>query len=126
MGSLNVLIGGNGSGKSNLVSFFQLLNELEAEHLQTYIGQSGGADSVLYLGSKVTPRISAELESETEIGRLRYAFHLTYAAPGALRIDDERIVPDAPSPKPISISTGGHLESHLRQQAAQCDPAPRR
>ena len=123
LGSLNVLIGGNGSGKSNLVSFFQLLNELEAEHLQTYIGQSGGADSVLYLGSKVTPRISAELESETEIGRLRYAFHLTYAAPGALRIDDERIVPDAPSPKPISISTGGHLESHLRQQAAQCDPS---
>jgi predicted ATPase len=121
LGPLNVLIGANGSGKSNLVSFFQLLNELEGERLQTYIGQSGGADSVLYLGSKVTPRISAELEAETETGRLRYSFHLTYAAPGALLIDAERIVPDGPSPKAVSISTGGHLESHLRQQAAQCD-----
>ncbi len=35
LGALNVLIGANGSGKSNLVSFFKLLNELEAEHLQT-------------------------------------------------------------------------------------------
>jgi predicted ATPase len=121
LGPLNVLIGANGSGKSNLVSFFQLLNELEGERLQTFIGQSGGADSVLHLGSKLTPRISAELEAETETGRLRYSFHLTYAAPGTLLIDEERIVPDAPSPKTISISIGGHLESHLRQQAAQCD-----
>ena len=68
LGSLNVLIGGNGSGKSNLVSFFQLLNELEAEHLQTYIGQSGGADSVLHLGSKVTPRSSRSWSSKPRSG----------------------------------------------------------
>jgi predicted ATPase len=121
LGPLNVLIGANGSGKSNLVSFFQLLNELEGERLQTYIGQSGGADSVLHLGSKVTPRISAELEADTELGRLRYSFDLNHAAPGALLIDEERILLDVPSPGTISISTGGHLESHLRQHAAQCD-----
>src|SRR5262245_53305140 len=72
LGSLNVLIGANGSGKSNLVSFFKLLHEVEAEHLQTYIGQSGGADSVLHFGSKVTPRITAELEFETDAGRIQY------------------------------------------------------
>ena len=49
LGSINVLIGANGSGKSNLVSFFKLMNELVNERLQTYIGQSGGANSVLHL-----------------------------------------------------------------------------
>jgi predicted ATPase len=69
----------------------------------------------------VTPRISAELESEAEMGRLRYSLQLAYAAPGALWIDDERLVPDVPQPKTISIGAGGHLESHLRSWAAQCD-----
>ncbi|MEQ8753035.1 MAG: AAA family ATPase [Coleofasciculus sp. G1-WW12-02] len=32
--SLNVLIGANGAGKSNLVSFFKLLNEMMAGRLQ--------------------------------------------------------------------------------------------
>ncbi len=121
LGPLNVLIGANGSGKSNLVSFFKLLNELEGERLQTYIGQSGGADSVLHFGSKITPRIRADLEFETEMGRIRYSFSLTHAASGALWIDEERIVPDIPSPKTISISTGGHLESRLRSQVAESD-----
>ena len=35
---LNVLIGGNGAGKSNLVSFFKMLNEMMAGRLQQYIG----------------------------------------------------------------------------------------
>ena len=38
---LNVLIGANGAGKSNLVSFFKMLNEMMAGRLQQYIGTSG-------------------------------------------------------------------------------------
>jgi predicted ATPase len=33
LGSLNVLIGGNGSGKSNFVSFFQFLRELVEQRM---------------------------------------------------------------------------------------------
>ena len=39
--SLNVLIGANGAGKSNFVSFFKMLNEMMANRLQQYIGTSG-------------------------------------------------------------------------------------
>lgn len=121
LGSLNVLIGGNGSGKSNFISFFRLLHEMVDERLQTYLGQSGGADSVLHFGSKITPRIDAELEFETEIGPIRYAFALTHASPDALWINEENLFLDGPGPRTISISVGGHRESHLRLQADQCD-----
>ena len=121
LGSLNVLIGANGSGKSNLVSFFRLLNELEGERLQTYIGQSGGADSLLHLGSKVTPRITTDLEFETNVGRIQYLLGLVHGDPEALWVEGETLVPQSTSPKTITISVGGHRESHLRQWAAQCD-----
>ncbi|WP_242038992.1 AAA family ATPase [Anabaena lutea] len=35
---LNILIGANGAGKSNLISFFKMLNEMMAGRLQQYIG----------------------------------------------------------------------------------------
>ena len=121
LGSLNVLIGANGSGKSNFVSFFRLLHEMVDERLQTYLGQSGGADSVLHFGSKITPRIDADLEFETEVGPIRYTFALTHAAPDAIWINGEKHFLDVPGPKTFSISVGGQRESLLRQQADQCD-----
>ena len=36
---LNILIGANGAGKSNLIAFFKLVNELMAGRLQQYIGR---------------------------------------------------------------------------------------
>ena len=37
---LNILIGANGAGKSNLISFFKMLNEMMAGRLQQYIPHS--------------------------------------------------------------------------------------
>ena len=51
---ITVLIGANGVGKSNIVSFFQLLNYSMSGSLQTYIGENGFADAFLYYGSKTT------------------------------------------------------------------------
>ncbi|MFM8004900.1 MAG: AAA family ATPase, partial [Dolichospermum sp.] len=59
---LNILIGANGAGKSNLISFFKMLNEMMAGRLQQYIGISGYAQSLLHFGPKVTPQIEAKLE----------------------------------------------------------------
>jgi len=67
--SLNVLIGANGAGKSNLVSFFKMLNELMAGRLQQYVASTGHATSNLHFGPRVTPQLEAELkfESETDV-----------------------------------------------------------
>src|SRR5437773_12433556 len=67
---LNVLIGANGAGKSNLVSFFKMLNEMIAGRLQQYIGTTGRAQSLLYFGPKVTPQMEARLEFEVQSNKV--------------------------------------------------------
>ena len=59
--SLNVLIGANGSGKTNLISLFTLLRQIVEENLQLYLAQSGGADTFLYFGRKTTDEIAIGL-----------------------------------------------------------------
>jgi predicted ATPase len=59
--SLNIMIGANGSGKSNFVGFFRLLRELIEQRLQLAIRTEGGADACLYLGPKFTQEIVAKL-----------------------------------------------------------------
>ncbi|EDX76764.1 hypothetical protein MC7420_1767 [Coleofasciculus chthonoplastes PCC 7420] len=71
---LNVLIGANGAGKSNLVSFFKLLNEMMAGRLQQYIATSGRAQSLLHFGPKITPQIEFEVDNGMDTYTLRL-FH---------------------------------------------------
>ncbi len=61
--NLNILIGPNGGGKSNFVSFFELLQAIAEEKglPNFYVERKGGADKFLYLGSKVTQSIKFEL-----------------------------------------------------------------
>ena len=83
LGSINVLIGANGSGKSNFVSFFKLMNELVNERLQIYIGRSGGANSVLHHGLKSTSALEAELADRYGSGT-QPILHLTRMPPRML------------------------------------------
>jgi len=118
LGSINVLIGANGSGKSNFVSFFTMLSELVKKRLQAYIGQWGFANSFLHLGLKVTQRIEAELEFEEGVGRYRYTFHLSWAAPDSLLFTEERVgfeSPDSPNVKSSLIDSPPYRESELRR-----------
>lgn len=91
--SLNILIGGNGTGKSNLVDFFRLLRammELPLPHLQnsslkTYIADGGGSDDFLFNGPKVTKSIEAALR----FGPNGYRFRLLPTADETFVINDE-------------------------------------
>ena len=49
---INVLIGANGAGKSNLISFFELLSALYNQRLQRYILERGGIGRLLHNGLK--------------------------------------------------------------------------
>lgn len=61
LGQINVLIGANGCGKTNFVSFFRLLRELVEGRLERTINKAGGADMLLHLGPQVTSEIHASL-----------------------------------------------------------------
>ncbi|MDC9727652.1 MAG: AAA family ATPase [Candidatus Thioglobus sp.] len=58
MKPINVLIGANGSGKSNFVSIFRLLENIHNKRLQKYLINGGGADGFLHFGKKVTDKVS--------------------------------------------------------------------
>lgn len=60
--ALNVLIGANGSGKTNFISAFKLINQIVEENLQVFIGQQGGADSLLYFGRKMSEALQINLK----------------------------------------------------------------
>ncbi|MCU4986357.1 hypothetical protein OB991_23650 [Bacillus cereus] len=59
--TINVLISSNGSGKSNFISFFKLLNHLVNENLQNAVVKSGGANIIFYFGTKTTEEIDFKL-----------------------------------------------------------------
>ncbi len=61
LGALNVLIGANGAGKSNFISFFRMIQQLLDGNLQPYISKQGGPDSFLFYGRKKTEQIRTEL-----------------------------------------------------------------
>lgn len=76
LGRLNVFIGGNGAGKSNLIGVFHFLNRVVAGDLQNYTGEAGGADSILYFGRKQSSSLSIELEFGAGNSANGYAFDL--------------------------------------------------
>jgi predicted ATPase len=85
-GDISVLIGANGAGKSNFVSFFKMLNSImnadskRGIGLQTYIGQQGGAAALLNFGPKVTPQLFAKIELKKGSIESDYKFYLDIAA----------------------------------------------
>ncbi|MGR9244961.1 AAA family ATPase [Rhizobium leguminosarum] len=54
LGPINILIGGNGSGKSNFIEAFKLLREISEGRLADYVKRAGGAERILHFGMKET------------------------------------------------------------------------
>lgn len=109
---LNVLIGANGSGKTNFIRFFELLGYMmdPSKGLQNYVASRGRADAFLFRGMKVTPEFSAHLK----FGLNEYRFSLRAAADRSLFFSHE----SAPFHGPLYGYTvndqgSGHVESAL-------------
>jgi predicted ATPase len=127
LGPVNVLIGANGSGKSNFVSFFSLLREMVEGRLQKAVNKAGGADVHLFLGPKITKEITAKVQ----FGDNCYEVSLEPAADNRLIFSFESVsfASTYPMPPPqisvgqvVSMGTG-HSESQLRGRAAAGDEA---
>ncbi|MFA6691763.1 MAG: AAA family ATPase [Saccharofermentanales bacterium] len=90
LGDVTVLLGANGSGKSNLVSFFKMLNYMTTGALKQYVGKQG-VSRLLFYGPKQTESISFELRFESEQVRDAYEVKLSYGLPDRLFISGEKI-----------------------------------
>lgn len=90
LSNLNVIIGANGAGKSNLLSFFQLLGNALTRNLQGHILRYGG-EHFLHNGRKKTERIKCAIEIATNNATDKYEIDLAFQAPGRLFISREYI-----------------------------------
>ena len=76
------LIGANGSGKSNVIRFFEMLSWMTGSaRLGDYVARHGGADDQLFGGNGVTPRMVGEVSLRNDRGRNDYRFALAYGHP---------------------------------------------
>ncbi len=83
--NLNIFVGGNGAGKSNLISFFKLLRALIDGKLNRYVKDNGGAGDLLFNGRKATKI----MEFETRFGPRGFRFKLVPTAKDTCSIEDE-------------------------------------
>ena len=123
---MNVLVGANGAGKSNLISFFQLLNWMTPSpgNLQHHIGAMGGANTILHDGAATTPQIQAALTFETEQGTNEYEMRLFHAAQDTLIFAEERYRFSSKQFPTVADWKGlgsGHRESRLPENATMED-----
>ncbi len=109
---INLLIGANGSGKSNFIKFFEMLGHIMDPNkgLQNYVSSRGRSDAFLFRGTQTTPELKAHLW----FGLNQYEFSLRGAADRSLYFSRE----DAPFNglyygKIINAQGTGHLESGL-------------
>ena len=125
-GDLTVLLGANGAGKSNLVSFFRMLNFITTGALQEYVGRSGGAGSLLHYGPQVTGEMVLELEFSDQDQRSCYLAVLSDADPDRLIFTSEGVICRRGGLRRQKISLGaGHSESLLKESAEGGDPTCR-
>ena len=112
-----VLIGANGSGKSNIIRFFEMVSwMLRSRRLGEFVERNGGADDQLFGGSRITPHIEAEISLRAGGGRDDYRFTLSHAHPDrfffaeeAFRFSDAAL----PTAAPWQYLDSGHRESQL-------------
>jgi predicted ATPase len=109
LGSLNVVIGANGSGKSNFIGAFRLLERVLSKNLQSFIASE--PDRFLYHGRKVTPALSLDFAFDQN----SYGFKLK-ASKDTLIFEYERVEYSGfwEWGEPIAV---GHKESKLEEAA---------
>ncbi len=120
---LNVLIGANGAGKSNLLSLFRMLEQLSVKRLQLFVKNSGGPDRLLFGGRRRTPSVSADLVFCS--GHHQYGFSIEPAGGDGMAFGRESMRPGAaellssvargtfPTVNGGIEWTGGHYEARL-------------
>ncbi|MEO5334407.1 MAG: AAA family ATPase [Magnetococcus sp. YQC-5] len=110
LNNLNVLIGANGSGKSNFIGLFRLLNEIYAQQLQIFVQKQGGPDALLHFGRKH----SEMLHVEFRFGSNSYEFDLEPTSDNRMIFRKEISRFDGYyHDHPVMLGTG-HVEAKLK------------
>jgi predicted ATPase len=114
LNDLNILIGANGAGKSNFVSYFRMLSEMVEQRLQVWVSKQGGADRVLSFGVKQTSQLVSEIIFENN----GYGFTLEPTALGGFTFAEEKVYFEGSrAPAHWRTLDAGHTEAQLKNNA---------
>lgn len=113
---LNILIGANGVGKSNFISFFKFLNRLYEQQLQLYIAKNGRAENFLHFGKKGSDFLAGNIVFDNE-WKNGYSFKMIPDQTGNLIFSEEYsnyTRPNSRDNNHAQISSGGNPESLIK------------
>ncbi len=112
---INVVIGANGSGKSNFIGAFAFLHAIREGRLRDYVAAAGGAEKVLHFGSKNTREIVLTLSFTNPTAR--YHLALRPSAPDSLYSSSETVYGKGgrPSSGPAPAASSQQNSAHLLQ-----------
>ncbi len=117
-GDVTVLLGANGAGKSNLVSFFKMLNYMTTEGLQQYIGRNGQASAILHFGPAKTKHIEFQIDFTENEWEDTYKASLAFGMPDSIFVSGEQVIAHQRGHhKPFNyyLPSNGRPESALRE-----------
>ena len=115
LSDVNVFIGANGSGKSNLISFFRLLYAIASGRLQEFVGRAGGANTLLYYGVEERRNMWVHLGFRGEAGLGQYVTTLVVTDMDSLIFSTEEVAYPITEVGPPEIQRlgSGYRESPL-------------
>ena len=117
---INILIGANGAGKSNFVSFLEMISFLSTGGFRNYVAKNGFARSLLYHGKGIDEKIKGSLFFNDGKTENKYDVSIQESYGGGLYIDEEIISYKTPGhSRPYQkVLTASGEESGLAQAAS--------
>jgi len=115
---INIFIGANGSGKSNIVSFFEMIGFMMIDAFGNYVSNNGFASSMLYHGQKVTRDIEADIKFHSSTGESDYRFRVSHTVGDNFLFMEEKIVhhkKGETTPYEFPLSNAGYRETKLKE-----------
>jgi len=127
---LNILIGANGAGKSNLIDFFRMMNYAMTRGFQDpYLRERGPASAILHFGPKATGVIRAEIAFIADAGIHTYRLTLADSAGDRLTYTKEEVqfqrTEDSQPTPPVSLIPNPSNESGLTELWSKENPTAR-
>lgn len=120
LNDINIIIGANGAGKSNLISFIEMVSFMMSRGLARHVAKQGGAQSLLYCGATRAEEIRGKLQIHDTQNRKEdtYSFALEQNALNQLFFTSEQMsYQDDVHYSPYEEDFGdGHFESKLADQ----------